>query len=185
MREHFFRALQARLVPVLRAEGFARKEWRFRRRRGVVWDCVEIQRSTSQEHCYVDLGVTFSFLPRGLGGGTFDKLTCAGCPFFARVKRRGTEVFHYGKTNADSEKSVEELVRSYEKQGPKWFVDQAELPGSFGDDDPEDFGPRDAMVRAFIFEHCGDTRRAARFARHAATDSYFAKSAQKFLQSIG
>ena len=182
-REDFFAALSEVLPPLLKADGFVGRPWRYRRRNDPFWHCLDVQRGSSGTHCYFNIGATPSFFSDWeiLDVGHFANLTVPRCAFDDRLRSD----WPYGVTPADSLRHAHELAEAYASEGRAWFSRYHELPGVFAEDLPEHFSqPRACFVRALIFSHSGDVERALAFAERCTDDTFFAEASKVLVERL-
>jgi len=137
--KRFLELIKRDFAPVLRASGFKGSGKKFRRVNGDVVNVLSLQGHGGRS-C-VNLGVHFAFLPTAAGTKLpAPKIREFHCMFRDRLK--GPDGFerwwNHGKTDAEAEASVADIVDTFRKRGEKFFRKFEPFPGVFEKITPED-----------------------------------------------
>jgi Domain of unknown function (DUF4304) len=130
--KRFLEIIKRDFAPVLRASGFKGSGKEFRRINGDVFHALSLQ-SHGGRAC-VNLGLHYSFLPTAGGSKTpIAKMKHYHCMF--RDRLQGPDGYerwwNHGKTDAEAEASVADIVDTFRKRGEKFFRKFEPFPDVF------------------------------------------------------
>jgi len=156
----FIKHLQARLFPVLRSEGFKGSGATLRRYAPPVLHVFNIQKSSSETHCYLNLGAHLDFLPTaGEGRCVPETIKESECVFRDRIVPPPGPAFGwvYQVDAKDIEESVEFILSEWSRVGRTFFARYSEYPRQFVELVRAALGtethPMDALVLGRIAVH--------------------------------
>jgi len=101
---------------------------------------LHIQGSGTGDSCCVNLAIHFTFLPTELDDSAHPKsIREPDCEFRRRLalENESDHWWHYGSTDADSARSVDHLVLTFQRFGIPHFDRYREFPGVFANVTPE------------------------------------------------
>ena len=188
-KSEFMSLLQKRLGPVLKAQGFERRGFVYHRFQGVVTNAVRLEPSNVTRNIWVNLGIHLSFLP------TLDHQTPTPrrvepsvCAFNQQLgmddRQTNPRYWSFGHDAGEAERSVTDLVETYETKGTAFFDRWSRFPDDFvtlGADGieaaylppfryPSTVFER-ATTLAHLHAHLGDPQRAKSFALRGLQDA--------------
>jgi hypothetical protein len=172
MTHAFPKALQQRLWPVLRAEGFVGSGTTLRRFRGTVVHVFNIQGSSTGARCYLNLGAHLDFLPAE-GGLSIEpkKLTESHCAFRGRIDPPPGAAFGWAYLDdvVAAQESIEFAVEAWRIEGRPFFEVYAEYPDAFralvNKASAAELHPRSTLTYGRIALQLREVRRAEELAR--------------------
>jgi len=130
----FLKTLQQRMFPILRDEGFKGSSPTLRRYRPPILHVFNIQKSTSGDHCYLNLGAHLDFLPTA-GEGRCDPATIkeSECVFRDRMEPPPGRAFGWVyQDGADAiDESVSFIISEWARVGRRFFARYSEFPDQF------------------------------------------------------
>ena len=172
MKHPFPKALQKRLWPMLRSEGFSGSGATLRRLRSPLIHVVNIQGSSSGRQCYLNLGAHLDFLPSEGGlSVTPEKFSEAHCAFRGRIDPPARTAFGWAYLDdpAAAAESIELAAEAWALQGRPFFEKYSGFPETLRrlvlDCTPSNLHARTALTYAHIALHIGESDRAAELAR--------------------
>jgi len=178
-RNSFLKLLAEKFYPSLRAEAFRGSGTTLRRVHEPVVHVVNIQGSSSGDGFYVNLGAHLAFLPTEGGGVCVPaKLKEYECAFRDRIDPPPAAPvgrWPYGRSVAEAEGLVRQLVQEWERQGRRFFNRYSQFPDAFAElvrgavaSPPH---PRDGLKYARIAVRLQLHEEATTLATHALADA--------------
>ncbi len=175
-REEFRKIIDAELHPLLTERGFIGQRPNWRRMRGPVVNCVQLQHSKYHDTCCVNLGVHFAFLPMKGDETSLEKIEPCHCALSRRLKPDGNYKAWWEYPLGDywwkyrrPQKTARELIRAFSETSENWFGPLADFPRPFSECDSQwltdhinepDFSPQSLALLVQIHQHLGHHVRA-------------------------
>jgi hypothetical protein len=188
-KSEFMSLLQKQLGPVLKAQGFERHGFVYHRFHGVVTNAVRLEASNVTRNIWVNLGIHLTFLPtRDHQTQTPTRIEPSVCAFSQQLGMDDRETnpmyWSFGRNRGEAERSVLDLVKTYETKGMAFFNRWSQFPDDFvtlgaeGIDEkylppfryPSTLFER-ATTLAHLHLHLGDPERAKAFALQGLQDA--------------
>lgn len=171
MKHPFPKALQKRLWPILRSEGFVGSGATLRRLHSPLIHVFNIQGSSSGNQCYLNLGAHLDFLPSEGGLAVEpERFLEPYCAFRDRIDPPAEAYGWEYLDDAAAAERIELAAEAWTLQSRPFFEKYSGFPETFRrlvlDCTPSELHPRTALTYARIALHIGESDRAAELARN-------------------